>query len=257
MSTAVFPYLNRSQVATPDEGFFSIFYDKDNGNLLTSKSFEGNFQPLATPINIDQSCVCEAVERIINAAACSLEKGMITAEQFESIVDNFNLYFNIQIDPVSGSGQISFTNTETIFISMALVHVDCNGASTGTATPTVTGGTAPYTYDWGGDNPAALAAGFHTLTVTDDNGKTKAYSFIINEPTAITATSSTTPETGGLNNGTATVTPTGGTAPYTYLWDDGLAQTTQTATGLTSGTYSCTITDANDCELLVEDIIVA
>lgn len=256
MSTAVFPYLNRSQVATPDEGFFSIFYDKDNGNLLTSKSFEGNFQPLANPIVIDD-CLCEITEKIINAATCGLSKGTITAEQYESIVDNINLYYNVNLDPISGSYQTSMTNTPTLFISMVLVHVDCNGASTGTATPTVTGGTAPYTYDWGGDNPAALVAGFHTLTVTDDNGKTKAYSFIINEPTAITATSSTTPETGGLNNGTATVTPTGGTAPYTYLWDDGLAQTTQTATGLTSGTYSCTITDANDCELLVEDIIVA
>jgi gliding motility-associated-like protein len=43
--------------------------------------------------------------------------------------------------------------------------------------------------------------------------------------------------------GTATVTPTGGIAPYTYAWNDSHAQTTQTATGLCAGSYTCTITD--------------
>lgn len=46
------------------------------------------------------------------------------------------------------------------------------------------------------------------------------------------------------NSGTATVNPTGGTPPYTYLWSDG--QTTQTATGLSAGTYDVTVTD-NAC----------
>jgi len=256
MSTAVYPYQNRSQVATPPEGFFSIFYDKDNGNLLTSKSFEGNFQPMSNPITIDD-CLCHITSKIMDAATCGLSKGTITAEQYESIVDNINLYYNVNIDPSSGSYQTSMTNTETLFISLVLTHVLCNGGTTGTATPTVTGGTAPYAYNWAGDNPAALDAGSHTLTVTDANGKTKAVSFIINEPTAIAATSSTTPETGGLNNGTATVNPTGGIAPYTYLWDDGLAQTTQTAINLNADTYQCTITDANGCVLVKTGIIVA
>ncbi|MDY0104527.1 MAG: gliding motility-associated C-terminal domain-containing protein, partial [Lentimicrobium sp.] len=49
------------------------------------------------------------------------------------------------------------------------------------------------------------------------------------------------------NDGTATATVTDGTAPYTYLWDDPLAQTTPTATGLTQGTYTVTVTDDNGC----------
>lgn len=257
MSTAVYPYLNRSQVATPPEGFFSIFYDKDNGNLLTSKSFEGNFQPMSNPIVIDD-CLCDVTKKIIDAAVCGLSKGTITAAEYESIVDNINLYYNVNIDPASGSYQTSMTNTETLFISLVLTHVLCNGGSTGTVTPTVTGGTAPYTYTYaGGVNPAALAAGSHTLTVEDANGKTKAVSFIINEPTAIAATYTSTPETGGGNDGTATVNPTGGTAPYTYLWNDGGAQTTQTATGLAAGTYECLITDANGCTFNKTGIIVA
>ena len=49
----------------------------------------------------------------------------------------------------------------------------------------------------------------------------------------------------GGADGTATVTPIGGTGPYNFLWDDPLAQNTQTATGLSAGTYNVTITDAD------------
>ena len=39
----------------------------------------------------------------------------------------------------------------------------------------------------------------------------------------------------------------GGDGSYTYLWDDGSAQTTATATGLTAGTYNVTVSDGNGC----------
>ncbi len=43
--------------------------------------------------------------------------------------------------------------------------------------------------------------------------------------------------------GTATVNPSGGIAPYTYAWNDSHVQTTQTASGLCAGTYTCIVTD--------------
>lgn len=258
MSTQVFPSLFRSQVPTPASGYQYVFYDKDNGNALTAKSSEGIFQVLqSNPVMVDTDCLCDSIKTILDAAACALGKGMITAAEFESIADNFNMYMTVTVDPVSGSYQVAITNTETLFLSLALTHVLCNGGSTGTAIATVTGGEAPYMYSWdnGAGNPAALPAGNHTLTVTDNNGKTKSQNFIINEPPALTATSSSTPETGGGSNGTATVVASGGTAPYTYLWDDPGAQTTPTATGLAAGTYTCTITDVNGCTI-DEEVIV-
>ncbi len=67
----------------------------------------------------------------------------------------------------------------------------------------------------------------------------------------ITATISTTDETcAGANDGTATVNPSGGTPPYTYGWNTNLGiQTTSTATGLSAGTFTVTVTDANGCIL--------
>ncbi len=75
--------------------------------------------------------------------------------------------------------------------------------------------------------------------------------FSISSTPACTMTASISSQTDVACNGGATgsltVTPLNGTAPYTYLWDDGSAQTTATATGLAAGTYEVTVTDANGC----------
>jgi hypothetical protein len=51
----------------------------------------------------------------------------------------------------------------------------------------------------------------------------------------------------GGNDGSATVTATGGTAPYTYSWNTNPVQTGATASGLMAGTYTVTVTDAGGC----------
>jgi hypothetical protein len=48
-----------------------------------------------------------------------------------------------------------------------------------------------------------------------------------------------------LNNGQISLSVTGGTGAYTYLWSDG--NTSQNRTGLAPGTYSVTVADANNC----------
>ena len=130
-------------------------------------------------------------------------------------------------------------------------NVNCFGNTTGAASLTATGGAAPYSYAWpSGATTAAdnnLAAGTYDVTVTDANNCPATVSVTITQPaSALNVTGSTTPETSaGANDGTATATVAGGTAPYTYAWSNG--QTTQTATGLAGGFYSCVITDANGC----------
>lgn len=58
-------------------------------------------------------------------------------------------------------------------------------------------------------------------------------------------TSQTNETCNGLSNGTATVTASGGSGPYTYSWNTSPIQTTATATGLTAGNYAVTVTDQN------------
>jgi len=128
--------------------------------------------------------------------------------------------------------------------------VSCFGGNNGTATASASGGSAPYTYLWSNGQTSAsltgLAAGTYTVTVTDLKSCTKTSSTTITQPTVLVAnTSSTDVSCFGGNNGTATASASGGTAPYTYLWSNGA--TTSTITGLPAAVYNVTVTDANDC----------
>ena len=127
----------------------------------------------------------------------------------------------------------------------------CSGGNSGSATITVNGGAGPYTYAWvpnGGNGPTGtgLTAGSYTVNVTDNNGCTNSAIVLITEPPAVTASATTTQTGCAVNSGTATVLPGGGTPNYTYVWTPG-GQTNITATGLSAGIYTVTVTDANGC----------
>ena len=137
--------------------------------------------------------------------------------------------------------------------SIATNSVLCYGG-TGTATVTATGGTAPYSYTWTNNTSttaiATYTAGTYSVSITDANGcSLPAQSFTINQPsTAISLVSILTTSAGCYDGtGTATVTATGGIAPYTYVWSNN-SSTTSIAT-YTAGTHSVSVTDASGCSL--------
>jgi len=81
-------------------------------------------------------------------------------------------------------------------------------------------------------------------------------SVMIAEPVALACTTAVADATcNGDSNGSTMVTASGGVAPYTYLWDDLAAQTTQTATSLTAGTYTVVVTDANGCTVMCSAVV--
>ncbi len=137
--------------------------------------------------------------------------------------------------------------------------VSCSGGNNGFAQIQVTNGNAPYTYSWSdcsgntiSQSTASafnLTAGCYTGSMVDNVGCTGSVSVTIIEPTALNSTISNSTDVTcfGYCDGTATVTAGGGTAPYTYLWNDASNQTTATATGLCPGTYNVDVIDANLC----------
>jgi hypothetical protein len=153
----------------------------------------------------------------------------------------------------------SCTKTQTVSVSQpsaavsgttVITSVSCNGGSNGSVNLTPTGGTGPYTFNWGGgvttEDRTGLIAGTYTVTITDANSCTGTVNPVVTQPTAVSGTTVITEVScNGGSNGTINLTPTGGTGPYTYNWGGGIS--TEDRTGLTAGAYTVTITDDNSC----------
>src|SRR5690606_1975203 len=158
----------------------------------------------------------------------------------------------------------NFTVTQPTALNItpsSQTNVACNGGATGAAAiNAATGGAGGYTYNWTPGNPTGdgttsvtgLTAGTWTVTVTDANACTASQNFTVTQTSAInvTAASQTNVSCNGGSNGAASInTPTGGVEPYTYNWTPGnpTGDGTTSVTGLTAGTWTVTVTDANNC----------
>ncbi|MBV6404647.1 MAG: hypothetical protein GFGODING_01401 [Flavobacteriales bacterium] len=144
----------------------------------------------------------------------------------------------------------------------------CDGPCTGSAAAFPTGGNGgPYTYVWtpapGGGQGTNIATGLcagvtYSLTITDALGCDTTESHTILPFQSIVPNLSTTPAScAGACDGSATVGPTGGEAPYTYVWAPapGGGQGTPQATGLCAGVYTVTIADFFNCDTTVQVLI--
>ncbi|NJM78688.1 MAG: T9SS type A sorting domain-containing protein [Flavobacterium sp.] len=154
--------------------------------------------------------------------------------------------------------------------------INCFGQSTANIQVIASGGTPgttpnEYSYSWTGANIpifeptntrflSNLPAGTYTIQVRDAKNVLRTLSYTVTQPTQLTATYSKTDITcNGLTNGTINITTSGGTPNYTFQWRNQLNQiiaSTEDVTGLAAGTYSCTITDANNCIFQLSNISI-
>jgi parallel beta-helix repeat protein/predicted outer membrane repeat protein len=151
----------------------------------------------------------------------------------------------------------SRTVAAEVQIKESVREVSCNGGTNGRIRLTITGGQAPYTYLWSNgsttQNITGLSAGIYTVTVTDLQGCTSSSSISVTQPLPITITPTIVESIRNGATGSITLTVTGGTAPYVYLWDDG--STLQNRTALAKGRYTVTVTDANNCSQSLRIIV--
>jgi gliding motility-associated-like protein len=146
---------------------------------------------------------------------------------------------------------ISLDQPDSLQIDFTTVGVSCFGGNDGSATAVPVGGTGPYSFAWADgpttDDYSSLSSGTYVVSLTDANGCSAVDSVLVAEPaTPVGGTvSQTMMDCAGGNQNQATAAGSGGTPPYTYLWDNGTTQ--PTADNLTPGPHTVTVTDVNGC----------
>ncbi len=163
------------------------------------------------------------------------------------------------------STTVTLVEPDSISFSVgSQVNAGCKGDSSGSVQTSTSGGTMPYTYAWStGDttaNLSGLPAGSYTVQVTDANGCFKIMVVTITEPVTVVPLITAATVIGGNNigctgdtTGKAWVTVTGGTLPYSYLWNNG--STIDTVYNLGAGPISVIVTDSNGCRKTAVDTI--
>lgn len=126
--------------------------------------------------------------------------------------------------------------------SVSLTNLNCNNDFSGAASMQLSNGIMPYTYNWsnGSSAPAVggLSAGWHSYSMRDSVGCTVEDSIFLTEPAALLASIAD-------SGSTLVATASGGTGTYKYYWNTG--DSTDIINISSSGTYTVTVTDENDC----------
>ncbi len=152
----------------------------------------------------------------------------------------------------SGSANITIPDSCSCQIdSIVVVQPDTCGDSTGSITVFVSGGAPPYRFQWStGDSTPSInniPAGVYVFQVWDAAGCYRTDTIIVNDPSAPTVSidsfSHSTCAT--MPNGIIWASATGGTPPYSYLWNSG--HTLPVANGLLAGMYIIKVTDSSGC----------
>jgi Secretion system C-terminal sorting domain/SprB repeat/Alpha amylase, catalytic domain/Domain of unknown function (DUF1939) len=159
----------------------------------------------------------------------------------------------IELPPRSYSVWLRQSGQPASPVSVALntqTNVSCNGGNNGSATVAATGGSGcTISYLWSNGQTGAtannLTPGTYSVIATCGT-QTGSYIVTITQPSAILPVATSSQPVTCTANGSASVTATGGTGAYTYLWTGGY--TTPTIGAPTTGIYSVTVTDANNCK---------
>lgn len=155
----------------------------------------------------------------------------------------------INSDTLIMDNYITVNPTPLLIIDTTIDNI-CYGSSMGSIDLTITSGTPPYSFLWSNgevtEDLENIETGTFFVTVTDTYF-TSIHSYIINAPAELESNQQIANiSISGANDGEVQLYVTGGTNPYSYIWNSG--QTTTTISNLSPGFYSVSIQDINLCE---------
>ena len=176
-----------------------------------------------------------------NSATTSSISGLIMGDYSVTVTD---------ASGCSATGSAEVAQSITIFASVNPTPATCT-ATDGAVIAFGSGGLPPYTYLWSNSattqSQTGLASNYYDVTVTDANGCLGSGGNYVGISTPITVSYSVTPSLCTSPTGSATLSITGGTGPYTTSWVCSPPATGVTASGLIAGYYPFYVVDATGC----------
>jgi gliding motility-associated-like protein len=252
-------------------GNYTLYQMIDNGTCkgTYSTTLLVPFDPILSISNTSVSCNGYSDGSILTSAnngtnpysfSISPSMGIGNVSDNNYIVNNLPAG-NYTINVVDGAGCQSFTTTSIIepppiTLSVSSTPASCFNFSDGSASVQASGGTGNFVYyEWqpyGGAGPNMstanyLMAGNYTVEVMDNNNCISTATVQVTQPPAISVSvvsNSITCYNG--SDGSATVTASGGTGPFTYSWNPNLSNS-NVLSNAPYNTYTCTIIDNNGC----------
>lgn len=243
-------------------GNYTVSVMDDNGctavQIVTVNSFNCTLSASATTTNVSCFGAGDGTATVTLAGAALPATYLWSNGDTTATVDNLAPgTYTVEIEDANGCPAeltVQITGPAILLANATSTHESGVGQNNGTATAQPTGGTTPYSYQWSTNATTqtitGLAPGTYTVTVTDDNNCTVVQSVTVNAfGCALSATiSSVNVLCNGGNTGQATAVQSGGITPVTYLWSNNAV--TATASNLTAGTYTVTLTDGAGCQTI-------
>ena len=175
----------------------------------------------------------------------------------------FNLTAGQYVITTTDGNGCTLTNSITVRqpsqVTIAAVTnpVKCFGETNGSIDITVTGGTTPYTYQWMNSDFVLSAitqdlvnypSGTYNVKVIDSLGCEANLAVLLDQPAQLGASVTANNITcAGGSDGNIDINISGGITPYSYVWSNGA--TSEDLFNIPVGSYTVTITDANNCTL--------
>jgi len=271
-----------STVSSLAEGTYDLEVTDGNGCMQITQITVGASKELALTTLVDQDISCNAACDGTISVQASTIGGLSNTYSFNwtgipgipppgpvntattSTVDNLCAgSYNVTLTDDAGCQvSASFALAEPPLLQAAmlgLTNETCTVGNDGTATLGVSGGTYPYSYDWGipgqtDSTAAGLSAGTYEATVTDANGCQSLVPFSITLPLLpqIISLDDYMLDCASDTDGVLTVVATPGSSPISgYLWSNGPSgPTLTTISGLGPGNYCVTVTATDACEAI-------
>lgn len=217
-----------------------------------------NFIPSTDP------CGTGEIDLIVSGGTAPISYSWNTGATTEDLTNLNNGMYSVDVTDnlgctVSGSTTLSIVSGGITLLDAVVLNEQCGDAS-GSIDLVVSGGNPPYTYAWSNgettEDLSNLSAGTYFCTITDLDGCTfHTNDIIVNNNAAGLTISvlSTTDDLCSGGTGNINVDVSGGTLPYSYAWSN--SSTNEDLSGISSGTYTLTVTDANGCAVTMDETI--